>query len=112
MQAVAQEKSQKRTAEMSRKQLLMNLEPWPVQVQLTPTGNPNDDIQKLTGQYSRLRRELSLAMRPTQSQTVCSVTVIDTADHTSEESESGHQSQGLTNDTDTFENLTSLLRIQ
>ena len=87
----------------------MTPEPKPVQLQLMPSGNPNDKIQKLTGKYSRLSRELSLAMRSTHFQTVCAVTAIDTVDHTSEGSESGHyQNHGLTNNTYTFENLHSV----
>ena len=66
----AQEKRQKRTAEMSRKELLMTPNPKPVQMQLTPAADPDRKIQKLTGKYSRLRRELSLAMRASYSQTV------------------------------------------
>ena len=82
---VAQEKRQKRTAEMSRKEMLITPNTKPVQMQLTPAANPD---RKLTGKYSRLRRELSLAMRASYSQTVCSVTVVDSTDP-QEESDSG-----------------------
>ena len=66
-QAVSQEKSQKRMAEMSRKQILLAPEPKPVQMQLTPAVEPDGKIQKITGKYSGLHRELSLAMRSTHS---------------------------------------------
>ena len=66
----------------------MTPNPKPVQMQLTPAADPDRKIQKLTGKYSRLRRELSPAMRASYSQAVCSVTVIDPADM-HEGSESG-----------------------
>ena len=71
----------------------MTPNPKPVQMQLTPAADPDRKIQKLMGKYSRLRRELSLAMRASYSQTVCSVTVIDPTDM-QEGSESGHNVDG------------------
>ena len=67
MQEIAQEKRHKRMAEMSRKQLLLTPNPKPVQMQLTPAEDPDGKVQKLTGKYSKLCRELSLAMRSSYS---------------------------------------------
>ena len=73
--------------------MLLTPEAKLAQLQLTPT-NPDQKIQKLTGKYSRLRRELSLAMRSAHSQTVCSVTVVDSSE-AHEGSESEQQSDDI-----------------
>ena len=70
---VAAEKQHKRQAEISKKDLLLS--PIPAEIRVPPT--PPAKLPKQAGKYSRIKRELSLAIQKAGVHTVCSVTILD-----------------------------------
>ena len=72
---VAAEKQKKRQAEISKKGLLLS--PIPAEIRVPPT--PPAKLPKQAGKYSRIKRELSLAIQNAGVHTVCSVTILDSA---------------------------------
>jgi hypothetical protein len=74
---VAAEKHQKRQAEISKKDLLLS--PVPAAIRVPPT--PPTKLPRQAGKYSRIKRELSLAIQKASVHTVCSVTVLNSTDY-------------------------------
>ena len=71
--------------------MLMKPKPKTPQLQLTAAGNPTNTVQKLIaiGKYSRLCRELSLAMQLTHSQIVCAANARDSNEDNADEGSGG-----------------------
>ena len=89
-QGIAEEKCHKRMEEISRKQLRMAPHATTPLPRPNPIRKPYKGAQKPAGKYSRLRHELTLAIRLMHLQPVCDVTVLDNDEQTDNEgSESG-----------------------
>ena len=83
-QDTAEEKSHKRTAERSRKEMMSSPIPSTPRPHSTPRADSNTKVQRPSGKYSRLKRELSLPMKSAHTHIVCNVTV-ETTDNGSED---------------------------